>query len=595
MNWKKRGKRKVFKKAVAVCSAFLLIIFASAAGASGLFPSTNEMFGKAMPSVGMAIGRTADEISESEDALAETYLHFGAKEYMTFGRYLAGIGASVQQSEITDTEIRVTLSAREAEMSLTYNWKEQKGTAFYPAGTRPEREKAEEEGQDSLLPQVGGILPSATFAISREPDEVRNENGGTKQVYSAFSDEDYSSFSLYLGQSGAAIQSSTNESGVLEAEIELRGAAFSFVYDWNRQTASCFYPQGTIPEICRCAAGGKSKGLLPQIDSIGEVLPSLSLAINRQPDSVKAPKDGSIRETYGDFDDEDYDIFSEYLSKKNCKTAEFQIQNESVLLIQLSNRSGKMSFTYDALNHEAQIIYPAFSRVEKIWPVTVPEVNRGDILTFGHYEQDNNLNNGQEPIEWIVLDYDEAEHRALLLSRYGLDAKPYHDKPDNITWEGCTLRSWLNDDFLRTAFTAEEQGALLKTKVDNSKGQGGLGGDGGNDTEDLLFLLSDREVFEEYFSDNDSRTCRLTDYAKEQGAKTDPKGAGWWWLRSPGRNQFRAEGVSLGGSRTDRSVNLASCCVRPAFWLNLDAGIFESKQADFEVIDSIWTLNEGRR
>ena len=42
----------------------------------------------------------------------------------------------------------------------------------------------------------------------------------------------------------------------------------------------------------------------------------------------------------------------------------------------------------------------------------------GDIIQFGHYEQDNNLDNGSEAIEWIVLDYDEANHKVLLLSKY---------------------------------------------------------------------------------------------------------------------------------------------------------------------------------
>ena len=52
--------------------------------------------------------------------------------------------------------------------------------------------------------------------------------------------------------------------------------------------------------------------------------------------------------------------------------------------------------------------------------------NVGDYVTFGSYEQDNNTGNGQEPIEWLVLDYDAANNRALLLSRYGLDALPYN-------------------------------------------------------------------------------------------------------------------------------------------------------------------------
>ena len=39
---------------------------------------------------------------------------------------------------------------------------------------------------------------------------------------------------------------------------------------------------------------------------------------------------------------------------------------------------------------------------------------KGNIVTFGHYEQDNDAGNGAEKIEWIVLDYDEKD---LLLKK----------------------------------------------------------------------------------------------------------------------------------------------------------------------------------
>ena len=48
----------------------------------------------------------------------------------------------------------------------------------------------------------------------------------------------------------------------------------------------------------------------------------------------------------------------------------------------------------------------------------------GDILTFGHYEQDNDQQNGREPIEWVVLDI--QNNQALLLTRYAIDSRYYH-------------------------------------------------------------------------------------------------------------------------------------------------------------------------
>ena len=86
----------------------------------------------------------------------------------------------------------------------------------------------------------------------------------------------------------------------------------------------------------------------------------------------------------------------------------------------------------------------------------------GDIVTFGRYPQTAE-GTDQTPIEWIVLDYDEKENKALLLSKYGLDVKPYNTEWTGITWEKCTLRTWLNGEFLNKAFSAGEQSAILMT------------------------------------------------------------------------------------------------------------------------------------
>ena len=206
----------------------------------------------------------------------------------------------------------------------------------------------------------------------------------------------------------------------------------------------------------------------------------------------------------------------------------------------------------------------------------------GSIVTFGRYEQDNDLTDGQEPIEWIVMDYDEANHRALLLSRYGLDAKPYNTEYVDITWEQCSIRVWLNKDFLKASFSETEQSAIMMTHVDNSNVQGDSEWDtiGGNDTEDQIFLLSFHEAFELYFINNKARMCASTDYAIANGAYTwedyqvDGKLTGVWWLRSPGSNQTNAKYVSLGGNQDSCPVDYVSGIVRPALWLNLKSDIF---------------------
>lgn len=79
----------------------------------------------------------------------------------------------------------------------------------------------------------------------------------------------------------------------------------------------------------------------------------------------------------------------------------------------------------------------------------------GGSVAFGRYEQDNDKDNGKEPVEWIVLAVDGG--RALLLSKYGLDAYAYSDYSKKITWSQSTIRLWLNYSFIKELFTPEDR------------------------------------------------------------------------------------------------------------------------------------------
>ena len=101
---------------------------------------------------------------------------------------------------------------------------------------------------------------------------------------------------------------------------------------------------------------------------------------------------------------------------------------------------------------------------------TAGNIAVGDVITFGRYPQTAS-GADSTPVKWIVLDI--RDNKALLLSKYGLDAVPYNDDNNSaVTWETCTLRTWLNDTFLNAAFTQEEAEAILMTQVDNSDSQG---------------------------------------------------------------------------------------------------------------------------
>ena len=197
------------------------------------------------------------------------------------------------------------------------------------------------------------------------------------------------------------------------------------------------------------------------------------------------------------------------------------------------------------------------------------EASVGDYVLFGNYEQDNDLTNGKEAIEWIVLAKENDD--LLLISQYALDCQQYHKRDTNITWVECTLRTWLNANFLNAAFSSDEQALIPKATVsaDNNPDYGTFPG---NNTQDQIFLLSVTEA-NKYFSSNITRQCEPTEYAKAQRCYADPdKGNCWWWLRAPGGNSNRAAGIDNVGSVNTFGylVYYDSHAVRPALWIDLN-------------------------
>lgn len=191
----------------------------------------------------------------------------------------------------------------------------------------------------------------------------------------------------------------------------------------------------------------------------------------------------------------------------------------------------------------------------------------GSYYVFGAYEQDNDLENGKEDIEWLVLA--REENRVLVISRYALDAKPYNEELESVTWETCSLRKWLNESFLAEAFSDVEQEMIQSVTV-TADPNPDYDTEPGNDTVDKVFLLSISEA-KLYLDSDDKRKCIPTAYAIDNGAYASYDATGWWWLRSPGSKSFSAACVDYVGDvyESGNFVSLSSVSVRPALWLNL--------------------------
>ena len=226
---------------------------------------------------------------------------------------------------------------------------------------------------------------------------------------------------------------------------------------------------------------------------------------------------------------------------------------------------------------------------------------QADNIYFGTYQQSSDGNSGYniDPIKWRVLE--NANGQLFLLSDQNLDVFQYHVDYESVTWATSTMRSWLNgygaaqntgsdngidytdDNFIDTAFSDGEQGAIVDTTVVNDDNPD-YNTEGGENTTDKIFLLSIAEAQNSsYFADNSSRISTNTAYVAD-GGKTDSSymyGVGeadYWWLRSPGLADYLAASVIYNGGVNSFGyrVNDANIAVRPAFNLDLTSVLFTS-------------------
>ena len=183
----------------------------------------------------------------------------------------------------------------------------------------------------------------------------------------------------------------------------------------------------------------------------------------------------------------------------------------------------------------------------------------GSFITMGNW--------GGEDIEWFALRCDSE--KALILSTHGIDCRPYNELDANVDWQECSLRKWLNGEFLQGAFSPKERARIL---VSDEQGVTTKGHENLPATlaREKVFLLSFDQA-EGLFDSAESRICTCTDYAKSRGVWLDDAGACRWWLRTPSKNDNHACLVLSDGNlfAYGSFVDNDKYAVRPALWLAL--------------------------
>ena len=150
----------------------------------------------------------------------------------------------------------------------------------------------------------------------------------------------------------------------------------------------------------------------------------------------------------------------------------------------------------------------------------------GDVVAFGRYT-------------WYVTD--KTDGICTLLCQGCVANMPYNDSRTDVTWENCSLRRWLNEDFYNSKFSDGERAAIVTAHNTFTEEDSSYGMDCGNDTDDKVYLFT---------------------YTGSKALRDDIRGCGNdWWLRSPGKRQSEAVYVlgsswNLMGNDVDKNLGV---------------------------------------
>ena len=164
-----------------------------------------------------------------------------------------------------------------------------------------------------------------------------------------------------------------------------------------------------------------------------------------------------------------------------------------------------------------------------------------------------------ESLMWKVLKVNNRQ--ALIISLENIAYMPYHKGGRTTNWKICSLRNWLNNDFINDFFSPKERESIVATNIPNMVNPDFRNPTCGMTT-DQAFLLSILEA-RTMFPNNESRSLGT-----------------WWWLRTAGCDSSHAACVSKDGNVFTKGLQVngadfdgdcSSLGVRPAMWINLDA------------------------
>ena len=194
---------------------------------------------------------------------------------------------------------------------------------------------------------------------------------------------------------------------------------------------------------------------------------------------------------------------------------------------------------------DIELIYEYYKNLD-LDDIIINSPNIGGKIQFGNYMGKNIL--------WNILDKDSEN--IFIISSKAITCMPYNEELEYTTWESCSLRRWLNEEFLNLSFSEKELKNIVTTTVNPEKNPL-YNTNQGEKTYDKIFLLSISD-FNNYYDACNPWVCYTTFDEKKQ-----------CWSRTLGNDNKhavffgRSGSIHHGGSLVDSERN----AVRPVLWL----------------------------
>lgn len=239
-------------------------------------------------------------------------------------------------------------------------------------------------------------------------------------------------------------------------------------------------------------------------------------------------KNGS--EYIGEIDMDYYANLGDDTSSSSSKSSYSYSENNNAYT-QSNYRYDDYSSSNTTTNTQTNSKYVASSSTNK------NEFKVGDIIKFGN----NNCK---------ILDI--KDNTALIITEYIICNMQYNRALEETTWENCSLRQYLNNEFYNSFSESDRERIIEVTNLNLDNPQ--YGTTGGNPTVDKIFLLSIEEA--------NKYDIVIPRYVNLNIA---------WWLRSPGDEKTGASGVYGAGSVNTEGYYVDGYGgVRPTMWLRMD-------------------------